>query len=365
MEYDPADFKCLSIQALMLADYRGQTIDSYLIREYVKETIREEMQTRPDSLRFGMVTGLAYVGDYSELQPADEETTVLTTRDSGGSSNGAVPTLVSISSVIVLCGMILFLKARRSPKAGDNDISDLKAVDNTNSEALTRASVHSDVVAEEGPCNLIRSRSDQSEDTMNSCDASDVAVIPPIQFEASNTAAVAAGGASPKPVLPPRPPNTRRGSVKLKKKRRKKKRKKTTLKRVNSRENIDEMEPIRESEDEDSEIGSESGSEYTTDDDGSSNQDSGCTTPIRSRSLGGSRASSRASSPRLSPQDEMFPSDVFANFDFVIEAPDFPFPTLKPSDNKRVTDLKLNQRPDDMVSPIKEEKIRPIPPPPV
>ena len=124
--------------------------------------------------------------------------------------------------------------------------------------------------------------------------------------------------------LPPRPP--RRNSMKLKKRRKRKKKKKiVALKRVNSRENINEMPVISESEDEESERGSECDSEYTSDDGSCSSYDasSGYNTPARSRSL--SRTSSRASSPQLSPQDEMFAADVFDHdVEFVIEAPDFP-----------------------------------------
>jgi hypothetical protein len=124
--------------------------------------------------------------------------------------------------------------------------------------------------------------------------------------------------------LPPRPP--RRNSMKLKKRRKRKKKKKVAaLKRVNSRENINEMPVISESEDEESERGSECDSEYTSDDESSCSYDasSGCMTPCHSRSQ--SRTSSRASSPQLSPQDESFAANVFDHeVEFVIEAPDFP-----------------------------------------
>lgn len=123
--------------------------------------------------------------------------------------------------------------------------------------------------------------------------------------------------------LPPRPP--RRSSVKLqgnRKKKKKKAKKVVALKRVNSREGINEMPMISES-DEDSELGSEGDSEYTSDDGSSIDASSGCVTPARSSSL--SRKSSRASSPQLSPRDEVFAAEVFDhNVEFVIEAPDFP-----------------------------------------
>jgi hypothetical protein len=123
--------------------------------------------------------------------------------------------------------------------------------------------------------------------------------------------------------LPPRPP--RRNSTKLKtnrKKKKKKGKKALPLKRVNSREGINEMPMISES-DEDSEMGSEDGSEYASDDGSSYDASSGCLTPAHSQSL--SRASSRGSSPQLSPRDELFPADNFDNdVEFFIEAPDFP-----------------------------------------
>lgn len=125
--------------------------------------------------------------------------------------------------------------------------------------------------------------------------------------------------------LPPRPP--RRNSTKLKTNRRKKKKKVkkvVALKRVNSREGINEMPMISES-DEDSELGSECDSECTSDDGSSYDASSGCLTPARSRSRSRSRTSSRASSPQLSPRDEMFASDAFDHdVEFLIEAPDFP-----------------------------------------
>lgn len=89
------------------------------------------------------------------------------------------------------------------------------------------------------------------------------------------------------------------------------------------------MEAIPEFESEEgSEFESEDGSEYTTDDEGSSTNHSSSSlgTPIRSVRSGSQASGSRASSPRLDPQDEHFPSDMFtSDFDFVIEAPDFPF----------------------------------------
>jgi hypothetical protein len=92
--------------------------------------------------------------------------------------------------------------------------------------------------------------------------------------------------------------------MKLKKKRRRKKKKKKAglSKRVNSRENVNQMEAIAESEDEGSEFGSEGDSEYSsTGDEGSSDRSSsGCLTPIGTHPHPGARTSSRASSPRLS-----------------------------------------------------------------
>lgn len=113
--------------------------------------------------------------------------------------------------------------------------------------------------------------------------------------------------------LPPRPVTAKRAvSMPLKKKRRKKKKKKKqvmSLKRINSRENIVEMPIISESE---SECDSDE-EEYC--DDGSSYDASSCSTPNRE-----SRSSSRASSPQKSPREDPDQPD----FEFVIEAPDFP-----------------------------------------
>jgi hypothetical protein len=116
--------------------------------------------------------------------------------------------------------------------------------------------------------------------------------------------------------LPPRPPTRRSNSMKLKRlrKRKKKKSKKVVpLRRVNSREGINEMPIISESEDEESECDSE----CTSDDGSSYDTSSGCLTPAHSLS--------RASSPQLSPKDELYIPDGFdENIQFYIEAPDFP-----------------------------------------
>jgi hypothetical protein len=361
----------------MLVRYRGSASDDNLIKEYLNTLFQELMAETPSKLLVGNVMDLSYLGDKTTFYTPETSTidlndfNVLQPQVLDSNNNMMLSALISASTVVLLASVLLILRVRQRRKdstartekdspvdldkldleAGGTDTSDRSTgVPKTGSDLTIGISTSYDsklgiILADTGADNVTNQ------------------VIPGATSHDSTefTGAAAAGV----PALPPRPP--RRNSQKLKKRRkRKKKKKKTTLKRVNSRENVQAMEAIPESEDEGSEFGSECDSEYTwSDDDGSSNHSSsGCSTPVRSRSL----PDSRASSPKLSPQDELFSSDVFStDFDFVIEAPDFPFGT-KGEESKRSKSREERLKPrtsrlKDVVSPIKEEKIRPIPPP--
>jgi hypothetical protein len=383
--------QCISVRSKMKVKFIGQETDTLYVEEFLKNLFKERMQANPDSLRAGHISQLAYVGDRDAIATTTVESP--TTQSSStivSSSKGdafVFPMLISASTVILLGGIFLLFRVRH--RRSQEDASETNKEFDDLPDLETGSSYTS-----EGSSSALKTRS-QSPSSMvdrpRSLSASDLSVerppLPPprrsdpglvdteLPFVVTSqdstdgivsTSAVVAGIAPA--VLPPRPP--RRNSMKLKKRRkRRKKKKKVTLQRVNSRENVAEMDTITESEEEEgSEYTYESGSEYSTEDDGSSNQSSGCHTPIRNRSVPNSRASSRHSSPRLSPQDELFPADVFStDFEFLIEAPDFPYhstdkkkSTLQPRPSK-TRQNKNNQ--DNVVSPIREETIRPLRPP--
>jgi hypothetical protein len=384
----------------MTVRYRGSEQDSNFVKEYLQDVIREKMTATPNELLVKDVTDLSFVGDFDSLSPPSSKPSAATqTRTVESSDSARLGSIISAS--VVLLGGLLLLFRRRHRQAAEvtessienkatEEIHDLETGStytcdtglqiSTSLETLENANSYD--TQESAPTLLV----DTAEDDQTYADVlpptppmsptqpmpptPPLPPTPPVDPTEALLALLAA--ASFAPALPPRPP--RRGSMKLKKKRRrKKKKKKAVLKRVNSRENVNQMEAIAESEDEGSEFCSEGDSEYSsTDDDGSSNHSSsGCLTPIGTHSHPGSRTSSRASSPRLSPQDELFPSDVFSSdFDFVIEAPDFPFDLdgkhVKPQQQQKQPKedrLQPRKRPTAKVSPIKEKKMLRIPPP--
>lgn len=170
--------------------------------------------------------------------------------------------------------------------------------------------------------------------------------------------------------LPPRPMVVKREvSKQLKKKRKKKKKKKKqvlALVRICSRENIDEMPIISESE---SECDSEytSGDEEFLTDESSYDASTGCLTPsrlsARRASIGASsgtssRASSRASSPQKSPRDDFFPpgSTDSPDYEFVMEAPEFSEDLFAKMDKKQVIGVDENLPPNLALRPRARSK---------
>lgn len=382
LEYNSETSECLPLRAHMRVRYRGSSSDDRSIQEYIEDLIHQFMAEKPSPLIVGNVLDISYIGDRTIWISKNDVNQLSDEPEALDSGNNMMAPLISVSTVAVLGIIFLFSRRRKGEqkevgeKSGPvdlDDIADLEAgstgtsdvscgFQKTDSEVTIGNNESYDakpsviLIAETGENSSTKSTQEVTNQDLQRTTSRD------------STEAIITVAEAGVPPLPPRPPmGPRRNSQKLKKRRRrKKKKKKTTLKRVNSRENVDKMDSIRESDQEGSKLGSECDSEYTwSDDDGSSNMSSsGCLTPVHSKSL----ADSRASSPRLSPQDKLFPSDVFANFDFVIEAPDFPFGP-NGEESKPYNEEKLKPRtasskpPKDMVSPIKEETIRPIPPP--
>jgi hypothetical protein len=350
LEYDSSKLQCLAIRSQMQVHFRGEDTDALDVEEFLKNLFQQRMESNPNSLRAGYIDQLAYVGDRDSIPTASADSSqaqnsmnnnqVLSLR--GGA---LVPTLISVSTVVLLGGLFFLFRAKhRWNNQQDHDaetkdevigVPDLE----TGSTGTSEASAGSQPPSSTEDQLLQNTDSSEEPSTMDrpplSTRRSDPGLslvdigIPFVTSQDStdgvvSTSAVVAGGVAPD-ALPPRHP--RRNSTKLKKcRKRRKKKKKVTLKRVNSRENVAQMDAIAETgeeEEEGSEYTYESGSEYSTEDDGSSNPSSGCLTPIR---VPNSRTSSRHSSPRLSPRDELFPDDVFStDFEFLIEAPDFPY----------------------------------------
>jgi hypothetical protein len=229
----------------------------------------------------------------------------------------------------------------------------------------------------------------QSEGTTDTTDSdSTIPIAGNDQIVASGAVTVAGMSA-----LPPRPPTQRRRNSKnLKTTRRKKKKRKKpkALQRVNSKEGLIQMATISESEDEDSEFGSEYDSDYSTEEEYVSSANN---SPVRPKP----RTGSRTSTPQLSPKDELFPTDAFSDYDFTLEVPELldaeeKVPELLDAEEKvpellvaeekakemldaeeKVPELlHAEEKPKEMlkprttvVPPIKKEIIKPLPPPPV
>ena len=377
LQYNQTLDHCVQIRGLMTATFRGQGASA--VEDYLRRLIQEMMTGAPEKLFVKEVTGLKYVGNkFGQPYPFSGATGQVQS-SANQASHQILGAVLPVSAFVLLMGTFLLLLSRRrrdrntrSRGTSEKPIGDEVEIgrDSASVETTKLAQTLSQTASEEedhgGTSDIERQgatvtlSSDTAESPESSCPSSkeenppkgELISVDSQDSESQDTAAAVVGAA-----LPPRPPVDRRRSQNLKKKRRKKKKKKTQpLQRVNSKEGIKEMEPIPESEGEQSEFGSEYDSECSTEDDEfGSRTSSGCTTPVRSRSRNGSRAST----PQLSPQDELFPKDVFSDFDFTIEAPDFPFDTSK-------VDVPNLANEDDLkpsgVSPSRE-KIKPLPPP--
>ncbi|KAG7351532.1 hypothetical protein IV203_010892 [Nitzschia inconspicua] len=353
VEYDRSKENCFTIHTEMKIKYRGGKQESNLVQEYVQSIVQNQVSEDPSQLFAMNVIGLHWgiesesstdvFVDIGDFHNGNDNKPFNPTTHEDPTTNSSTLSILSPQILIPFCtGIVLLLlwvvihiytrkKLRQHSKtasvseASKERKGDLESGSVATAPTISPSYSGNDISGDFGtpetkpvtplekkPSGLLRDKPIKRSYPVSV----DSPERKPLPVSVDSPDRSAAG-------LPPRPP--RRGTIKLKHNRKKKKRKNkkiASLKRVNSREGINEMPMISES-DEDSEIGSEGDSEYTSDDGSSIDASSGCLTPARSSSL--SRKSSRASSPQLSPREELFSSEPFdQDVKFVIEAPDFP-----------------------------------------
>jgi hypothetical protein len=377
LAYDDTKETCLAIRGVITARFAGIDKDTSLeVDEYLQSVIKNVIEADESGIRVMNIRNVIYTSGRIPPNSSNGQIIQSATRASGGNAAGTIllSAILSVSLLFLCVGSIFIMRrSRREEEVATTsarnlevpstsaDLEEARSHDSLGSSADTAASVQGEdapntaklgALREASAMTLSLSMSSSGEpapyaDTPDSAkDAAYVAATKAAESSGDQALNLSSeSGVTPTvaPIeekltvvvpaeLPPRPlPRTQ--SKKLKKRRKKKKKKKKAiLQRVNSRENVAAMQAIPESEeDEDSEMGSENGdSEYSTDDDSSglkSGPSSGCNTPVRSVS----RANSRSNSPMLSAQDELFPSDVFADLDYTfdIEAPDLLAETAK------------------------------------
>jgi hypothetical protein len=279
LHYDPSIETCLAIRAEMHVDFRGKETDSYEIQEYVKTIMQDLMQldpSEPTSMLVSDVTALSYIGnaDVASVQGSNQSTQ----GDEIGSDSTMLAAIISVSTIFLFGGFFLIMRARQRWSQDDVTTTakasppDLQDIETSSSDTLgkslsdvTLENASSYDTQESNPTLLVDTSAEET--TADFDDAANQVIPGATSHDSTEAGMVTAAGA-----LPPRPP--RRNSLQLKKKRRKKrKKKKVVLKRVNSRENINEMSMIQESEEEESENGSDSES-YNTDEEGSGSNNS-------------------------------------------------------------------------------------------
>jgi hypothetical protein len=380
LAYDDTQETCLAIQGVITARFAGIDKDTSLeIDEYLQSVVKNVIEADDSGIPVMNIRNVIYTSDRIPPNSSNGQAIQSAARASGGGSGGTIllSTILSVSLLFLCVGSIFMMRRSRREEevatmsarnlevpSTSADLEEARSHDSSGSSADTAASVQGEdapnaakleALRETSAMTLSISMSSSGEaapyaDTPDSAkDAAYIAATKTAESsgdQAQNLSSESVATPTVAPIeekltvvipaeLPPRPPALlpRTQSKKLKKRRKKKKKKKKAiLQRVNSRENVAAMQAIPESEeDEESEIGSEYGdSEYSTDDDSSglkSGPSSGCNTPVRSLS----RANSRSNSPMLSAQDELFPSDVFADLDYTfdIEAPDLLAETAK------------------------------------
>jgi hypothetical protein len=329
MGFDSSKFECYSIRLYIDIGYKGSRSERNLVQDFIQSILQDQIELDPRPLFAMDISGLYWLDDshnifgadrpeVPEMPSIDTSNQVDSLGSSGQGQNGGASGGVGPAEIIIPVFTFIFLAliwlrlhrwyhSRRKQQAAFK--TDKVRLSQQQNNDLETGSVRTE------PMSMISPTYSSS----NPVDLDDI----PLEEEASQSELAFAQEADNEPTvasLPPRPPGVpRAGSLKLKKRRKKKKVKKkvAALQRVNSRDNISVMPTVSESEDEGSEMGSEGDSVCASDDEGSSyDASSGCLTPARARS----RTSSHASSPRFSPQDEYFNSDI----EFVMEASDFP-----------------------------------------
>lgn len=336
---------------MLTLKYRGNDTQEKVVQETVQALLQQKMVNRTEELYVKDVEGLYYVGTFESIAD-DQNSTSSAVR---GDSVVRIGTLISAASAVLLFITLLVFRRRNNNSNNQEftdsinektpeDIQDLESAQiaptmptNASSESILAAS--SEEESAEGPS--VESEIPREGSTHSEQETLDENYNDNLQSSSSDSGERMATVEGTFP-LPPRPP--RRGeSVQLKKtrRRRKKKKKRPTLKRVNSREHVASMEAIPETIADTSEF--ESGSDYSTDDDGSSYQSSSTSsTPIRTRSLPGSRSTSP--SPHGFP-----PESISSNVDFIMEALAFPFEAncnelTSSSTSLQDTDMETNEK---------------------
>lgn len=362
-----ANTKCVPVRSVVTLMYFGNQTQGQELQDEVQDLLEESLTNRTQEMYVSDVEGLRYVGTFDFVSTAPT--------NGGGDAVIRIGTLISSASAVLLVITIFFF---RWPKRDSNDNNehqrqvrgktevDLHSLESgriastmpTNSSSESNLGNSTDGVAG-GPSNESMMTEQRSADDHDHPTVADTGYFASRSSDSGDH--VTAALETPFP-LPPRPP--RRGeSVQLKVARRprKKKKKRQTLKRVNSREHVNSMEAIPETVHEVCLV--DSGSEYSSDDDASSNFSSSTnTSPVRMRSLPGSRSGSP------SPLD--LPPDLMAsNVNFIIDCEGMEFPFDSNNDilaSTSSTSLSDGQVPSQLrtSSPVKEQrKIRPIPPP--
>lgn len=381
------------MRTVLTLKFGGQGEEAGQVYDYVQTLMEEMIIDRGEELLVSQVEKIEYVGRFGTPTNSPASQIIDDDQEISSTSVVRVGSIISGSSaILLLLTLFVFRRLRHhdsdtAEQLNDKEVGAIHDIEtgSSHSAETPRASGSGDLLLTNSSDSRQSSTHDDSDmqsegaviPPVTSYDSSEgraelEMIVPPVSSYDSTERTANEGhctGAIADHPLPPRPP--RRESTKLKKRRRRrKKKKKPSLQRVNSREQVNALEAIPESDDEGSEFGSEEGSEYSTDDDASYQSSSGCNTPLRSQP--NSRSSSRNSSPRLPQQDELFPSDVFStDVDFLSQAADFFFPHIE-----RVTSKSESPNNDNTpvlspngakhsrkISPTSEQKIRPIPPP--
>ena len=376
LRHDPSKTMCVPVRGTLTAGFRAISGDDVRkdVHEYVQSVLKRAVNTN-DNVKVNNILDAMYTSDRIKANSGNGG--ISRASGGGGIGEGVITAFISVSVLFVLISSILYARrsrreedieeepeSPRSPHASAKERPAVEAVVTSlgiDSGSSSIPDEENPDTAEESPKEPTSSNKPKVDDELEYAEATLTAStstssgegspaspglvfysvdstdeiepeISPREVAAPSTGSINVmseppTASLPPPDLPPRPPAPlqRKNSKNLKKRRKKKKKKKkkTVLKRVNSRENVNAMEAIPESADEDSEFGSEysyGDSEYSTDDESGfgSRPSSGCSTPVK----GGSTMS--LSKKQLSPQDELFPSDVFAEveYEFDIQAPD-------------------------------------------
>jgi hypothetical protein len=341
-EYNPSTEECFKVRSRMWAQFRGDEVDDYL-----RTIISEKLKNNPNLLFAGEITGITFVGDGDVAEIGRNNTAA----ELGGDNSQvkAAPsqralgaptlgTVVGASAFAFVVGALL-LVARKKRKdsatqkvevdtllnlaietgsATDPPRTTKRAPFDQSIQPSTPKIKNVRLKAEGNPPRNPTPHPTRLEDTTDATDSDSTNAIAGDGQVATSGIVMVAGMSA----LPPRPPAQRKNSTSLKKVRGKKKRRKKTpsLQRVNSKEGINEMATISESEDEDSEFGSEYDSDCSTEEVHGSRPSSRVSSATNSPTRPKPRTGSRTSTSLLSPEDELFPSDVFSDYDFAFES---------------------------------------------